>query len=327
MKITELTRSGRKDIVFCVARTADGALCAGTSEGKVLGVDPGGARADAVFSGAPHTSYVTGLARARHRLISGSYDRHLIWWDGSRSTQLFRKPAHEKWIRRVCASPDGTTVASVADDMVARIWDAETGALRAELKGHAPETPHHYASMLFTCAFDPSGDLLATADKVGRIIVWNVAKGEVVQTMDSPGMYTWDPTQRRHSIGGIRSLAFSPDGKTLVAGGIGTIGNIDHLAGNARIEVFEWRSGQSVAVVETGQVKGLVNQLAFAAGGGWLLGAGGDNKGLHLLVNCATWKLEFEETCAFHVHDFLLDPGGSQYTAVGHQGICLNGIS
>lgn len=327
MKFTELKRSGRKEILFSVAEDEGGALCVGTSEGKVLRTDPSGGSPDAVFQGEAHASYVTGLARAGSILISGSYDRHLVWWDGAGSRQLFRKSAHDKWIRKVTVSPDGKTVATVADDMVCRLWDAGTGALKAELRGHAPETPDHYPSMLFTCAFNPAGDLLATADKVGRIIVWNAATGAIAKSMDSPGMYTWDPIQRRHSIGGVRSLAFSPDGRTLVAGGIGKIGNIDHLAGNARLEVFDWASAKSLAVIETGQVKGLVNRLAFHPEGKWLLGAGGDHKGLHLLVNCGTWKLELEEPCAFHVHDFVLSPTADRYTAVGHQGICVQAIA
>ena len=45
------------------------------------------------------------------------------------------RDAHDKWIRKV-ASPvaDGKlVVASVADDMVCRLWDAETGKLLHEL--------------------------------------------------------------------------------------------------------------------------------------------------------------------------------------------------
>jgi len=328
MKISEVKRTGRKDIVFCVAESAGNSVCVGTSEGKVLRTDVEAATpADQVFEGEAHTSYVTGLAKAGNKLVSGSYDRHLIWWDAEAGKALFRKPGHEKWIRKVAASPDGRAIATVADDMVARIWDAETGNLKAELKGHEPMTPHDYASMLFTCVFNPDGSLLATADKVGRIIVWNVASGKQVSTMDAPLMYTWDPKQRRHSIGGIRSLAFSPDGKTLVAGGIGQIGNIDHLGGNARLQVFDWATGKSLAEIETSQVKGLVQRLAFHPDGRWLLGAGGDNKGLHLVVNPSTWKLELEEQCAFHVHDFALTGTGERYVAVGHQGISLQSIA
>jgi len=73
-----------------------------------------------------------------------------------------------------------------------------------------------------------SQDYLATGDKVGHVVVWELATGKQVTTLEVPVMYTWDPVQRRHSIGGIRSLsmlfavvvtayvviAFMPEGPT-----------------------------------------------------------------------------------------------------------------
>ena len=47
-------------------------------------------------------------------------------------------------------------------------------------------------------------------DKLGHVIVWDADTGEQVVAVDAPVMYTWDKVQRLHSIGGVRSLAFSP---------------------------------------------------------------------------------------------------------------------
>ena len=52
--------------------------------------------------------------------------------------------------------------ASVADDMVCRVWDAESGRMIHELRGHDELTPTHFPSMLFACAISPDARHLAT---------------------------------------------------------------------------------------------------------------------------------------------------------------------
>ena len=216
-----------------------------------------------------HESYVTGAALAGQTVVSGSYDQKLIWWD-SESREILRTTdeAHARWIRRVFASADGKLVASIGDDMLAKIWDVENdGALVHTLADHQPQTPNNYPSMLYACTFSPDGSLLATGDKVGHIAVWDVASGEKLGELESAGMYTWDPRQRRHSIGGIRSLAFSADNRLLAAGGIGKIGNIDHLGGPSRVELFEWPAGKSLKVLGRQQPEGAGRADSFRSRG------------------------------------------------------------
>jgi WD40 repeat protein len=172
--------------------------------------------------------------------------------------------------------------------------------------------------MLFACAFAPDGKHLATADKVGHIVVWDVAGGKPVKTLEAPGMYTWDPTARIHSIGGIRSVAFSPDGKALAVGGIGKIGNIDHLDGKARVEVFDWKAGKRTHLIEGTKFKGLVEQLRFHPRGDWLLCAGGSNDGFLFFVDLPKNRVRRQEKVPMHVHDVALDEQAETLYVAGH---------
>jgi WD40 repeat protein len=312
----------RKDIFLCIARMANGRLFAGSSEFKIYEIDLG-AKPDAKEIGA-HESYVTGVAVAGNAIVSGGYDGKLIWWDVDKKTAIRKIDAHQKWIRRVRTSPDGKLIASTADDMVCRVWDANSGKLVHELRGHAEQTPNSYPSMLYACAFSPDGKFLATGDKVGHIVVWDTATGAKVSTMEAPGMYTWDPVQRRHSIGGIRSLAFSPDGQALAVGGIGKIGNIDHLDAPARVEIFDWRAGkQTVELLGDAKFKGLVNQLWVQPQGEWLLGAGGANDGFLLFYDVKAKKTLRQEKAPMHIHDIVVSDNGDTIWAAGHGKIVI----
>lgn len=316
----------RSEMFLSVAwRKGSGRVFAGASDGNVYDLDVTAEKPE--FKSLPgHSSFVTGVAIAGEFLVSGGYDCSLIWrrLDGEVVRQV--PDAHGRWIRKVAASPDGQLVASVGDDMVCRLWEAATGKLVHELRGHEHRTPHHFPSMLYTCSFSADGQRLATADKVGRICLWDVPSGKQIRALEAPGFYTWDPKQRIHSIGGTRALAFSPNGKLLVVGGIGTIGNIDHLDGPARVEVFDLESGSSLHVFG-GDAKGLVEQLVFPSSSDVMIAVGGDNGGMWQAYDLVEKKIVRTDKAPMHVYAAELSDDAKRLCAVGHGRIVLASLS
>jgi tetratricopeptide (TPR) repeat protein len=70
-------------------------------------------------------------------------------------------------------------------------------------------------------AYHPEGRQLALADRNGRITVWDVSSGNEIVNSPSRGR---DPN-------GIRAVAYSPDGKRLVAAGSSTVMFLDSHTG------------------------------------------------------------------------------------------------
>ncbi len=317
-KLKVVKNLARPEIVLCLARGSNSSrLFFAGSDLAIHEVDVAQAKLEPKEVGT-HGSYVTGLVLAGKSVVSGGYDGRLIWWDTQTRKQIRAIAAHTKWIRKLALSPNGKTLASVGDDMVCRLWDAADGKPLRELRGHQEQTPHHYSSMLFVCTFSPDGRFLATADKVGHIVVWDTDSGKIVHTLEAPGMYTWDPVQRKHSIGGIRALAFSADGTYLAAGGISKINNVDHLDGKARIEIFDWQKGTKTHEYVDDKFKGIIEHLAFHPEGDWLLGGGGANDGFFLFFDLKTNKAVRQEKAAMHIHEFALDEKGATIYAAGH---------
>ncbi len=325
-KLKVVRQVSRRDALFAIARVpGTGRAFLGSSDFRVYDADLSQDK-PAFKEVGKHDSYVTSVALAGKAVVSGGYDGRLIWWDSDKHTQIRSVEAHKKWVRGVVAAPDGKTVASVADDMVCRLWDAAGGKLLRELRGHREKTPHHFPSMLYVAAFSPDGKHLATGDKVGHVVVWEVATGKEVATVEAPVMYTWDPVQRVHSIGGIRSLAFSPDGALLAVGGMGKVGNIDHLEGKARVEVFDWRKGRRTHEFPDNKFNGLVEHLEFHPKGDWLLCAGGAHDGFLFFLDLKTKKILKQEKVPTHVHDVALDEACETVYAVGHGRVTVFGM-
>jgi WD40 repeat protein len=270
---------------------AIGRLYAGNSDYSIQVFDLAAEKKEPLAVWAKHDNFVSALAYLARPpvrlLISGSYDRTLVWWDADLGEVIRTVEAHEGWVRGLEHFPGGNRLASVGDDMVVRLWETDSGKPAGVLTGHALRTPQGHTTALYAVAISPDGRYVAAGDRIGEVRIWEADSAKVAQAFQAPILYTYDPRQRKRSIGGIRSLAFSPDGARLAVGGMGQVENVDGMAGKARIEVWDWQRPLPLAALEGEGHKGIVNHMQFV-GTGMLIAAGGGSDDGFL----ALWRVD-----------------------------------
>ena len=269
------------DLLAVAAVPGTAKAYAGGSDGKIYLIDFDEAK-PAPVTWAAHAGYVSGLALAAKYLVSGGSDHQLVWWDAAtREKVRVLEPHDKKWVRSVAASPDGKLVASAGDDMVCRVWAADSGKPVHELAGHDKVTPYQLASKLYCVRFSPDGKHLATGDQTGTAIVWDTATGKEVGRVRAPHLYTSDTNG--HTYGGCRALAFSPDGARLalagnLAGDTSTIVN-----SKALVQVFDWKAGKMTHDVPV-KHNAFFEAIAFHPKEPWVFAATGAGEGKKVLI-------------------------------------------
>lgn len=192
-------------------------------------------------------------------LVSGSSDSagtqksNVILWDAATGRPLRTLTVSQGGTHSVAFSHDGRTVASGGGAGAAFLWDVGTGKQVRKLTGQKLGL-----SYVAAMAFSPNGRLLAAGfisgyDVPSKVLVYDTAsgkdhcvikgcQGQVTSLAFSPDRRTlalcsgelpvilWDTTtgERRRDLSGYRPagygggtsrVAFSPDGKTVAAGG------------------------------------------------------------------------------------------------------------
>ncbi|KAI0102848.1 quinon protein alcohol dehydrogenase-like superfamily [Nemania sp. FL0031] len=161
--------------------------------------------------------------------------------DENWSPYLHTLEGHIGTVRSIAFSPDGSLLASGADDCTIRLWDPITGAVFHRLRGHL--------SQVRELAFSPNGVQLASCSESGLVHIWDPTSGTAIHKLggDAQGfrtlafsadgnqlasgtikgtVYVWDPSEGtvQHilkcnwTLSRIRCLAFSPDGSRLATG-------------------------------------------------------------------------------------------------------------
>ncbi len=162
-----------------------------------------------------HTGYCVSLdfSRDGKLLASGSGDgTAIIWstetWNRARTLRNPDPPGQisqgRSQVAGVAFSPDGKTLAVASIGGTVQLWDVATGELRESLKGHS--------SAVTAVAFSPDGRTLASGSVDQTVRLWNVATRRPLMQLD-PGSV---------GMGLEYTLAFSPDGKHLLAAGHST---------------------------------------------------------------------------------------------------------
>ncbi|KAJ5091223.1 WD-repeat protein [Penicillium alfredii] len=129
-------------------------------------------------------------------LIAFTLDKTIQIWNVAQGTQQHTLRGHTNRVNTVAFSPDGSLLASGAQDQSIRLWNVSTGAEQRRLKGHTDDVN--------AVVFSPDGSLLASASFERNIRLWNVATGSEKR---APKFY----------LGSFETLAFRPDGKLLAS--------------------------------------------------------------------------------------------------------------
>jgi RNA polymerase sigma factor (sigma-70 family) len=202
---------GPPGVTLCAAISPDGRLVAFGHADWSKGKPVPSIRLHDVASGKEvgrctgHTGHVRMVAFAPDgkTLASGGDDKTIRIWD-TKTAKEVKQFKHDDSFLTVLFSADGKRLVYGGYNAELRIWELATG--KVLFKQDSPRSP------LDSLALSPDGKLLAEGN-CGRVQIWDLASGK--HLLELPG---------RHSDEGLSihnrcSLAFSPDGRTLVAGG------------------------------------------------------------------------------------------------------------
>lgn len=143
-------------------------------------------------------------------LVTGDRAGGVRLWDTATGRRVAELPGHRGSVFRARFSPDGTLLATGdagadatggagpdAPGGAVRVWDVAARRLLHTFDGHG--------GRVYTLAFHPDGDLLASGDTAGQIRLWNPLDGTPAGRLEG-------------CTGAVYQVAFDADGGRLAAG-------------------------------------------------------------------------------------------------------------
>jgi cytochrome c len=221
--------------VNAVAILPDGRAVTGGEDGKIAIWAPGNPQPVQTFEG--HTAPIVGLAVSPDgaTIASASWDRTVRLWAvaGSEARVL---NGHDQNVNGVAFTRDGKSLVSAGYDATVRIWPLDGGAAKivtlptplnavaiapdGEIAvagadqnlwflspdGEKRESVDAGETPIISVAVSADGELVAAAGIRGSVGIVDRKARKLVRTLVGPGLPVW-------------SVAFLPDGKTLLTGG------------------------------------------------------------------------------------------------------------
>jgi WD40 repeat protein len=244
-------------LLFSIAFSPDGGrLATACGDGTVQLWDFSSEKPLALLQGHAYGAWSVTWTSDGKRLATGAGDGTVKLWNADLGTLVRENAAAFTKIDALQFSPDDSRLAAVSIGEKAFILDAQS---LLETRAF-PE----FAGGIRSTDFFPTGEWAALGGESGIVYLWNLSEGEViplgnprpaskadVSAMFSPNggilasvdglpgllrLFDLDSLSLRSEIrlAGSRALSFSPDGKYLAAGGLGTLMVLDMGAGETR---------------------------------------------------------------------------------------------
>jgi len=264
-----LTRFDSAEDVSAVAVSPDGLKIVGALGDRLALWDADTGRRLALFVG--HTGEVVSCAFSPdgHRILSGSFDQTARIWDAEHRSAAEETIGSEGAVKNCVFSPDGNRVACAVDGAGLGFWDLRQQRV-------TPIRARPGAGRVG--AFSPDGTRFVSSESHGVATVREAASGDEIHQLFGPR----NP---------IKSLAYSPDGRYVVAG--------------TKNFLFCWDEQVRRLVAVLGTYDLYSTACAYSPDGRWIL-TGSTRGSLQLWVPgnprpAATWQGHSDEvgSCAF----------------------------
>jgi hypothetical protein len=220
------------------------------------------------------------------------------------------KPAHDGWIRQLAISSDGTKLATCGMDKRIRLWSSAAGKQLAEFTS---------AEDVYALAFHPDGKSLVSGDLKGIVRQWDLAAGKPVREFDAKMLYMLSMIQ---DVGGVRTLAFDAEGKTLAAAGAQPAGG-GFVQGTPVLRFFDWASGKATQTLTLGDnTEVYIHELAFHPRGFWIgVVSGQPGKGKFFFLRTGEAQPFFVGNKQMpNCHSVAIHPGGTRLAVISNAG-------
>ncbi len=215
--------------------------------------------------------------------------------------------AHQGAARWVRVHPEGNLLATGGNDLLVKLWNAETGELAQQFCGH---DRHVYG-----VDFHPDGQHLVSQDLMGKVVVWDLGTNEKQRTMDASVMTGYDK-KFAADMGGARDMQFSGDGALWASAGITKVVNSFAGIQDPIIVVFDWKSGETKKELRADEkFKGVAWGVRFHPKG-LTIGVGAEKNGKGEL-----WFFKDEQESAFHT--MALKSAARALDLVGHDRLAV----
>jgi WD40 repeat protein len=224
-------------------------------------------------------------------LATASADRTVKLWSTASGALVRTMSEHEKGVNDVVFSPDGKELASASDDGTLRVWETATGRPVRVLKAGAE---------LHGVAWSPDGKRLATGDVYGEVCLWDAPTGAREGALKNEKFY-----------GRVRSLAFSPDARVLVASSADTAGTI-------RVWAVGQDKGEAALSLQRGMAHGHYIWGMALSPDGELLATGAQDTTIKVWSTKTGQLLNVLRGHTATVNALAFAPDGKRLASVGH---------
>ncbi|MBD2532019.1 hypothetical protein H6G97_21495 [Nostoc flagelliforme FACHB-838] len=236
-KVCLMTLQGHAGVVTSVAFSSQGKQLASGSYDqtvKIWDIDTG----KCLDTLEKHTNRIWSIAfhPQGHLIASGGDDHAARVWElqTGKCTKSFQ--GHSNAVYGIAHSWQQNLLASGHEDQTIKLWDVNLNApqpLKADLQPF--RVLHGHKNRIFSVAFSPNGEFLASASADRTIKLWSPHTGQCLKTLHGHGSWVW-------------AIAFSPDSNFLASGSYDHTIKIWDVASGECLQTLQGHPGSVLAI-------------------------------------------------------------------------------